>query len=260
MAEMRWFRMYTDAVDNPKLKLIAFEDRWHYVALCCLQRSGLLDKRGDPNLERMIAVKLGVQLRELDEIKRRLMEVNLVDEHYKPVGWEERQFVSDSSTDRVRKYREKKKCNGMKRSGNVSVTPPDTETDTDTESETDSLPSVGKRARAKPDIDEQRFAEFRAIYPRRGGAQRWADAKKHIRARLREGHTWDEILDGARRYATYIRAIGKERTEFVLQGATFVGGNKGFLEPWDPPATKADARLEGNLAAAREFMQRTGGV
>lgn len=112
------------------------------------------------------------------------------------------------------------------------------------------------RTRAKPDFDEQRFAEFRAIYPKRGGGHRWADAKKHIRARLREGHTWDDIIDGARRYAVYIRAIGKERTEFVLQGATFVGTNLGFLDPHDPPATKADARLAANLSAVDEARQQ----
>ena len=133
MAEMRWFRMYTDAVDNPKLKLLAFEDRWHYVAFCCLKRSGLLDDPGKPNLERLIAVKLGVQLRELDEIKRRLMDVDLLDEDYSPMNWDERQFISDSSTDRFRKYRERKKKVNGKRPCNVSVTPPDTDTEADTE-------------------------------------------------------------------------------------------------------------------------------
>lgn len=112
----------------------------------------------------------------------------------------------------------------------------------------------------KPDEFDTRIAELQAIYPKRSGHQRWADAARHIRARLREGHTWDEILDGARRYAAWVLARGIERTETVLQAATFVGTNKGFLEAWDPPATKADARLSANLAAADEFMRRTGGT
>jgi hypothetical protein len=41
---------------------------------------------------------------------------------YEPHGWSERQYISDTSTHRVRKHREKR---------NVSVTPPDTETDTE---------------------------------------------------------------------------------------------------------------------------------
>lgn len=127
--------MYTDAVDNPKLKLLAFEDRWHYVAFCCLKRTGLLDKPDNPNLERLIAVKLGVQLRELDEIKRRLMDVDLLADDFSPVNWEERQYVSDNSTERVRKHRANKAKRGTKREGNVSVTPPETDTESDTEEE-----------------------------------------------------------------------------------------------------------------------------
>jgi hypothetical protein len=106
MSEMQWFRMWADAVDNPKLRLLAFEDRWHFVALCCLKRSGLID-RDDPNRDRMIALKLGVQVRELEEIARRLIEVDLITDNYSPVGWDDRQFQSDNSTERVRKFRAK---------------------------------------------------------------------------------------------------------------------------------------------------------
>src|SRR5688572_12073933 len=106
MKEMQWFRMWADSVDNPKLRLLAFEDRWHFVALCCLKRCGLID-RDDPNRDRMIALKLGVQVRELEEIARRLIEVDLIHDDYSPVGWNERQFQSDNSTPRVRKFREK---------------------------------------------------------------------------------------------------------------------------------------------------------
>ena len=130
--ELRWFRFYTDAIDNSKLKLIAFEDRWHYVALCCLKRKGLLDQMNDPNLTRRIAISLGVQVMELDEIKRRLIEVNLIDENFQPVGWDERQFESDSSKERMRLHRERKKqhnqgSNGKQRHGDVTVTPQETE-------------------------------------------------------------------------------------------------------------------------------------
>ena len=143
MAEMRWFRMYTDAVDNPKLRLLAFEDRWHYVAICCLQRSGLLDNQNDAILDRKIAVKLGLQVRDLDEVKRRLIEVNLIADNWKPIGWDERQYESDSSAERTRRYRERK------RHSDVTVTPPDT----DTESDTDRTPSASLRARKRAPED-----------------------------------------------------------------------------------------------------------
>ena len=79
MSSLPWFRLYHRIIDDEKLRLLAFEDRWHFVALCCLKADGLLDEERGPLWERKVAVKLGVQLRELDEISRRLHEVGLID-------------------------------------------------------------------------------------------------------------------------------------------------------------------------------------
>lgn len=95
---------------------------------------------------------------------------------------------------------------------------------------------------APPDDFDKKFTDLQAIYPKRSGDQRWQTAKKHIRARLREGHTWPEILDGARRYAEWVRTTGKERTETVKQAATFVGADKAFAEPWTPPEQPPDPK------------------
>jgi len=105
-----WFRLYTETVDDEKLKLLAFEDRWHFIAILCCKGKGILDTGEDPRLiERKLAVKLGVQLRELEEIKRRISEVGLIDDEFHPMAWGKRQYVSDNSTERVRRHREKQK-------------------------------------------------------------------------------------------------------------------------------------------------------
>lgn len=133
---MQWFRLYSRMIDDDKLRLLAFEDRWHFVALCCLKSEGLLDEAADDLRSRRVAVKLGVQLRELDEISRRLREVGLVDESLSPVAWDDLQFRSDQSTDRVRAFRKRQKKQDVetaKRSRNVSETAQETEADTDTE-------------------------------------------------------------------------------------------------------------------------------
>lgn len=103
------------------------------------------------------------------------------------------------------------------------------------------------------------FAELQLIFPRRAGSQPWHDAKKAINARIREGHTWDEILAGAKRYAAFCRATGKEHSEHVMQAKRFCGPAKPFLEPFDLPATAAETRLAANLSAAEKFKIRTGG-
>lgn len=109
MSNMPWFRAYTEMVDDEKLRLLAFEDRWHYVALLCLKGQGVLDNN-DPLMLRKVAVKLGVDLRTLDDVVRRLDEVGLIDaETLQPLGWDKRQMKSDSSAERVARFRAKKK-------------------------------------------------------------------------------------------------------------------------------------------------------
>ena len=133
---MQWFRLYNDIVDNHKIRMLAFEDRWHFIAIMACHSAGL-SSTDNEFFERSLAVKLGVQLRELDEIKRRLIEVNLIDVNWTPMGWDDRQFLSDDSQARVKKYREKqrlsKSVTNVKRDCNVSVTVQETDTDTDTE-------------------------------------------------------------------------------------------------------------------------------
>lgn len=159
MRSMPWFRMYAEAVDDEKLRLLACEDRWHFVALLCCKTKGILDEDSDL-LRRKVAVKLGLSTGELEEVARRLSEVGLIDrETLQPLAWEHRQFQSDSSTERVKAYREKHKTD-MKRFSNVSVTTQETETDTDTESETDKNTSRASRFVAKAElisrgVDEQ---------------------------------------------------------------------------------------------------------
>lgn len=79
--KMPWFRAYTKMVDDEKLRLLAFEDRWHFVAILCLKGAGVLDEN-DPLLMRKVAVKLGLDLRALDEAVRAIC--------WWPKGWRRR--------------------------------------------------------------------------------------------------------------------------------------------------------------------------
>lgn len=134
MSQMQWFRLYNRMVDDDRLRLLAFEDRWHFVALCCLKSDGLLDEADSDIRTRRIAVKLGVQVRELEEIGRRLQEVGLVDGALNPAAWDDLQYRSDNSTNRVRAYRKKQQdqaTRGTKRQRNVSETVQETDTETE---------------------------------------------------------------------------------------------------------------------------------
>jgi hypothetical protein len=166
--EITWFRLYAEAVDDEKLRLLAFEDRWHFVALLCCKAKGILDD--SPKLmHRKVAVKLGIDLKTLDEVARRLSEVGLIDEKtLQPLSWDERQFISDSSTERVRAYRERRKkernvtCNATR---NVSVTAQDTETETETETERSTPLARSDADVTRSDQPELALADARASPP-----------------------------------------------------------------------------------------------
>jgi hypothetical protein len=125
---------------------------------------------------RMIAIKLGIQVLDLEEVKRRLMDVGLIDDLFQPVGWSKHQYLSDTSAERVRKHRAAKKETPVKRFSNVTVTPPETETDTDTETETEVKHSVevSTASDKTKSCYSTEFEQFWKAYPsdRRGSKKR----------------------------------------------------------------------------------------
>jgi hypothetical protein len=97
------------------------------------------------------------------------------------------------------------------------------------------------------------FQEVRKLYPKRAGGDNSADAEKQYLARLKSGETHEAIHAGTIRYAAYVRATGKEGTEFVKQMCTFLGKSRHYLEPWDIPAAKNGKRPDESPA---EFQFR----
>ncbi|MFN3377479.1 MAG: hypothetical protein ACK40S_13140 [Burkholderiaceae bacterium] len=146
MKTLPWIRLYVEVIDDEKLGLLAFEDRWHYIALLACKGRGLLDKDEPAELtRRKVALKLGLAVRELEEVARRLAEVGLIDrESMQPQGWGERQFKSDADStaaERQRRHRAAKReaeqalSRVTSRTSHADVTRPDTDTDTEEERE-----------------------------------------------------------------------------------------------------------------------------
>lgn len=151
-----WFRLYSEAVDDEKLRLLAFEDRWHYIALLCCKNNGILDDQSQL-MRRKVAVKLGLDLRELDEVARRLSEVGLIDQDtFQPLAWDKRQFKSDkdnTAAERQKRYRESQKRNAL-RNGvtNGNETRPEEETETDTETESEEETETEQNSPSSPSL------------------------------------------------------------------------------------------------------------
>jgi hypothetical protein len=118
----QWFRLYSEFVSDPKVQMLSEKDQRRYIMILCLRCSN-----GDVTLhDDSVTFMLRISNEEWSVTKAILMEKNLIDNDNKPTAWDKRQFVSDSSAERVARHREK-----TKKMCNVTVTPPDSDTDTE---------------------------------------------------------------------------------------------------------------------------------
>ena len=126
-----WFRLYSEFAHDPKVQMLSEAMQRRYVMLLCLRCSETLETLHETE----IAFQLRLSAEELDETKKLFISKNFIDKHWNLLNWDKRQFVSDSSTMRVAKHRNKKKQASnadetlQKRSSNAIDTDTDTESD-----------------------------------------------------------------------------------------------------------------------------------
>lgn len=119
-----WFRMYAEFANDPKVQMLSETDQRRYIMLLCM-RCG----NGDVTLrEQEIAFQLRISDEEWAKTRAVLLAKNLIQKNNMPTAWDKRQYISDVSTSRVYRHREKHK-QSLKQACNVSVTPPDSETE-----------------------------------------------------------------------------------------------------------------------------------
>jgi hypothetical protein len=153
-----WFRAYPEAAYDPKFRVVSAQSGLPYLMvfgawwnILCI--AGSSPVRGSLYVTAMkrysngdVAMMLQVSNDECNAILKTFIDLDMleVDEHggYRVKNWEKRQFVSDNSSERVKRHRKKaKRQDGNAnetlhgRYSNDDVTPPDTESDTDTEAE-----------------------------------------------------------------------------------------------------------------------------
>jgi len=100
-----WFRLYSEFAHDPKVQMLPEAMQRRYVMLLCLRCSEVLETLHETE----IAFQLRLSTEELEQTKQLFISKNFIDKHWNLLNWDKRQFVSDSSTMRVAKHRNKKK-------------------------------------------------------------------------------------------------------------------------------------------------------
>jgi hypothetical protein len=198
---MQWFRFYESALDDPKVQRLPAELFRAWVNLLCLASRN----EGELPAPDVCAFALRVTEEAFHETVSALHDAGLLDKKddiYSPHNWKKRQFMSDNSTARVRKYRQKARKTAvsesvsgndtpketkqsMKRFNIVSVTPPDTDTESYTDNNITPLTPRGGD-----------FAIWYAAYPHKVGR---AAAEKAFKMAIRKTDL-QTLLDGVEAY------------------------------------------------------------
>lgn len=188
----RWFRVYDDLIDDPKVQRLSAELFRALVNLWCLASNN------DGKLPTVDVMAFKLRVRE-DRLNKMLVElkrcglIDVTDHGMVPHNWSGRQYKSDVSNERVKRHRERKR--------NTDVTlqerPQSTETEAETEAETERKIDTSLRSDAsgyvfesgvirlnKKDFDnwQQSFsyldlrAELLSLSPWAAGQEKWFHA------------------------------------------------------------------------------------
>ena len=113
---MKWFRMYHEMIDDPKIGTLSDSQFRTWVEILCLACRA--ENEGNTN---MTVSETEWQLRRnVSETFQELQDRGLVTLQKNGKGketicvtkWKKRQYLSDCSSDRVREYRKRQSCNG----------------------------------------------------------------------------------------------------------------------------------------------------
>jgi hypothetical protein len=224
----RWFRVYDEALDDPKVQRLPAEyfKLWFNTLCVASRHGGVLPPIED------LAFLLRMRVDEVVDGIKWLENAGLIEGagngERSPHNWLKRQFQSDSSTERVKRFR-----NARRNVAETSTeTPPESESESESESE-----KKKKETRAGA-----RFDRFWNVWPNKVqkpyAAKCFAKVADHI----------DAIVDGVERY---VREKPADRP--WLNPSTFLNQRR-----WeDKPAPVGEKHGKGSVVTAgRKLTER----
>lgn len=246
----RWWRAYDEAVDDPKL--IALSDAAHrawFNILCLSSANG-----GAVPSDKILKIKLRLSSKKLEKVLDELRQAGLFDTTEDgletPHNWGKRQYQSDTSTPRVKRFREKQR--------NVSVTPPDNRVQS-TETEKKKEPSLRSAPALNPDWPDDAFEQFYAAYPRKTEK---LDAQKALE-KVRKKHRvpWPDLIGAVARYAAVADPqFTKHPSTWLNKGCWADQQQKNGHRPANSSRKSNSDDFFAGLAEAAADIPRDGGV
>lgn len=235
----RWWRAYDGAVDDPKLGALTDKQHRAWFNLLCIASAN------DGTLPPIPAVAFKLRTTP-DKAKRLIAELaaiglfDVTETGARPHNWSGRQYKSDSSTERVKRFRDKK--------GNVSSTVSETPPETENRIQRTETEKKNTRASALADDWPDDFGDqFWKIYPKR--TQKLAAMKKLATLRKSRIVTFADLIAGVQRYA--LSVLGTDPQYIKNPDAWLNAGRWSDELPTGPPR-KRDNPSFGELTRELE--------
>jgi hypothetical protein len=224
----KWFRWHANSLDDHRLQSLPCEAYKFYSNLGSIlaendSKDGII-----PCLEKL-SWRLRMSPERAQELVTCLFVAGLLVKSrggLRVKGWEKRQYISDASTERVRKHR------SMKRSETVTVTPPDTDTDTETDTETEQTTNVVCLGAKRAPTTRKRLPED------------WQPRQEDCDTLCSEGFSLSEIQTQLVRFRDYWIGHGKPMADW---NATFRG--------WVRRSAEMGARGQGPPGLRKDGMR-----
>lgn len=207
-----WFRLYSEFADDPKVQSLPEPMQRRLVMLMCMKCKDVTFQ------ERFVTFHWRVTPTELADTKALFVEHGFIDSDWNLLNWNKRQFVSDSSTERTRRYRERHETsqNGH---GDGHGTKCDA-LDTDTEADT--------KVKAIPRFASRDAEAVYATYPRKVGKRA---ALKAILSALNRLDSPDPVCHLIGITKEFAKSPAGQRGEFTPHPATFFNQSRYLDDP-----------------------------
>ena len=216
---MKWFRLYDELIDDPKIMEMTNSTFRVFIYLLCLANKGhtrgivrLYNK--DKDLRKTLKRRLRMHHKSVYTALVELEEMNIITcngDEIQINKWGKRQFKSDDVTARVKRFR------------NVTETPPETDTDTETETDNVSSPSsayapdgdslkstkgfVDNGKGSKPRCPHQKIiALYHEILPELSEVQEWNEYRQGLLRTVWRGGGGRQDLDWWRKFFYFVRS------------------------------------------------------
>jgi hypothetical protein len=187
-----WFRLYSEFSTDPKVQMLSETDQRRLVMIFCLRCNDNVTLQDEE-----VTFLLRISNDEWASTKALFIAKGFINESNELLNWDKRQFVSDTSKNRVAAYRERKK-----QSSNNDVTLQKQKSnaiDTDTDTDTDIKPLVGNGVANCP--HQEIIFLYAKHLPTLSQVKVWSDARaKNLKARWAENpkrqnlEWWDKFF------------------------------------------------------------------